>query len=281
LAGSSGGNAYWAFSGGGGGTNTSGYLGDRKYNLSTNETATFTFYGTGFMFHTDNNAGAYVTNGGSFTYVVDGGAPTTFTYSSSGGQTWVTVTGLTRGSHSVVFTPASGKTCFVNGAFAFDGDETAGIHLWENAQFGITSTLAVSRLGFPADKFTAHLITIFLGLNGATGSQYQTDIQTLISNAKTAYGGTSGVSMPSFLLIAPYEQSSSTQTQSKGQARILKAICDADPLNCSFLSLVDRFAGTGLDNFNAGLMNNDYLHPTTNGHFRIAKAIEQALSAAA
>jgi lysophospholipase L1-like esterase len=69
------------------------------------------------------------------TITIDGGAPATFTMNTSvADQVWDSPA-LTSGSHTVVITRTAGGPSF-NGGYFYNGDETAGLAVWDASHTG-------------------------------------------------------------------------------------------------------------------------------------------------
>jgi hypothetical protein len=109
----------------------------RNIFLSSGQSATFTITGTGFdIFWVQGPAL------GTFTYAVDGGSTTTVT--STGGAAPTSghrtqVTGLSAGSHTVVLTRLTGVNV-IEGLMVYNGDEAAGIRVWNAGRGGSTAS---------------------------------------------------------------------------------------------------------------------------------------------
>lgn len=108
-------------------------LGMRHKALVAGVSASVTVNATGFDIFW---AGGPTT--GSFTWSIDGGAATTvntFKLTQSGG--FVTqVRGLSSGSHDLLIEHASGGGVAFEGVMVYDGDEAAGIRVWEGGHSG-------------------------------------------------------------------------------------------------------------------------------------------------
>jgi lysophospholipase L1-like esterase len=287
FSGSSGSDAYWTFSGGGSTASGTSPFGGKKYVFSAGETATLTFTGTSFKIHHRQGDGTSI----PFTVTIDGGAPATVTPSTTGGGNTrgvYTSSTLTRGAHTVVIAPASGaNTMIIYGATLYDGDETGGIHVYNDGFFGWTSTQFLAGIGASftdAQTLAANpaLVTIHLGTNdystGVATATYGSNLASIIANVKSAVSNT-----PSFLLIVPSQRFVTSPANAwSGYAAAAKAVAAADPTNVAVLDLSDHFIDvpTSGNSYTGGLYNTDQIHPTDAGHKFIAQlALGQLLGA--
>lgn len=74
------------------------------------------------------------------TISVDGGAPVTFTMNTGIREQAYSISGLASGNHTIVITGTGAGTSFCGSVF-YDGDETAGVSLWDASHSGATMKL--------------------------------------------------------------------------------------------------------------------------------------------
>lgn len=258
----------WSRSSGGAQNNSaSGRFGYTTWDTVADQTQSLAYTGTSFKLH-------YKLGGSAFTVTVDGGAPVTI--SPSAGSTWTgtySSPNLSHGTHTLVVTPTSGNIAQIGGAYVYDNDENAGIHLWNHAQGGITSGGYLAGPGTTSalqDVFTVtgrvSLVTIMLGRNdenlSTSAATLQANVQAIIANVKTVCT-TLGYAYPSFVVIAYPNAGAAYLTA-------LAAIATADPVNVAYVPL------TGFPV--AGDMYTDAMHPLAQGHNHIATILDAALA---
>lgn len=174
---------------------------------ATGQSITWTFTGTGF----DIDYTKYV-GGGTFSWSVDGGAATNVATSAGAidtGTPVVQIRSLAAASHTVTCTWVSG-TSFINGGFAYNGDEAAGIRGTVLATVGFSTSLwlptsSASRFWTASvARRPPDLVFITLGANDfgsstarVTPATFKANLQTMITAIKA---GASGY-VPSFVLM--------------------------------------------------------------------------------
>jgi lysophospholipase L1-like esterase len=123
----------WIYTGDRGAAGTG--LGFKGIQLRINGT---TGNGSGTLTKTCTSFKLYATRqaADAISIVIDGGAPLTWTLATTGAvqQSW-TSPALTAGSHTVVITATAGGPIFSGGYF-FNGDEAAGVALWDLSHSG-------------------------------------------------------------------------------------------------------------------------------------------------
>lgn len=157
--------------------------------LNQNSTATITKRCTSFKLFIYRLAGDVVT------ISIDGGAAVTWTVPVVTGtpqQVW-TSPALTSGDHTVTVTCTSAGTSFCGGVF-FDGDETAGLTMWDSSHSGATMKLYAETYVDWASwltAMTADLLMIGCATNdcqvstgGYSSAEFKTYAQTLITMAR-------------------------------------------------------------------------------------------------
>lgn len=162
-------------------------LGYKAARLNDTVTATLTRKCTSFKLFFYRLAADVVT------IAIDGGAPVTFTMNTSVREQAWTSPALTSGEHTVVITGTGAGTSFCGGVF-FDGDETAGVSVWDASHSGATMKLYaetytnwVEHLQFVAPKL------LVMGCltndcrsssSGYSSAQYKTYAQSIITQAR-------------------------------------------------------------------------------------------------
>jgi lysophospholipase L1-like esterase len=210
---------------------------------------------------------------GSFSYKVDGGTATTVTCT---GGTAVTdahktrVTFGTRGAHTVTITGVSGF-CYIDGLMVYDGDESAGIRLWDAshtswATTDYTAKIAASTGQRPLRDQCATiqpaLVIIQLltndWLHNLSSAAAQTALQQIIGEVRA------GCTIPpSIVLTPPYQGSDTGHAEpwaSYVQVAYSIAAADAGATVCDLGLRMPAVAGDVL-----GLYT-DAVHPNVKGH---------------
>lgn len=248
---------------------------------------------TSFRAHYSRGA---ATNIGDIAVNVDSGAhtwtiapsPTTGAVDYQGLDTQCPV--MSSGSHAASFTPASGKIAHVHGAFHHNGDEAAGLWLWDNSQSGITATLEstydpIDQIALCAD--TLALVVILLGTNdfGAHTStaSFISAMEALIAsiNAKCP-------TAPSVCVVAPHERGDAGGSPSPSWASYVTAYNQifADDI-ATQLTLIDMSSKmvkpTDANSHSSGKCNADNVHLSSGpsgGNAFYASAIDTDMAAA-
>ncbi|HSE61075.1 MAG TPA: SGNH/GDSL hydrolase family protein [Candidatus Saccharimonadales bacterium] len=213
----------------------------------------------------------YSTGGGTFTYKIDSGSAvpvnTAGTYSPTG-RTRVTFP--TVGSHKVTITSTSGAVS-LHGIMAYNGDENAGIRLYEAAHSGAKSSEFVATATGMAQitaASKADLVTIELGPNDflhgpTTPAGVTANLQSIVASIRQA----STAQQPSIVIVVPWSFSSfSSPTGYTWQqyADAMRSVAAAD----TSLGLLDL---TSLSP--SGLLAPDGLHASNAGHTAIGNAV--------
>lgn len=184
-------------------------LGLKSWSLSASATLSITITNsTGFDLHYVQGTGQ-----GSFTVGVDGGGAVTVTPNTAAPANrhdgTYTVTGLTRGSHTVLVTATN--ACIINGIYVQDGDSSTGVRIYNS---GLGGTASADFITSAADTIwtrgaaigNVSLVAIMLSSNDFTGSivpaTFKANILTLINKIKTALSATS----PDIVLINSYRR---------------------------------------------------------------------------
>lgn len=277
INGSAGGTCYPTYSGGGQlSFNTFGgdlqCFGGRQYEPVINEVLTWHFFGTSIKpIHKKGVAGL-----GAIDWTVDDVPQTQIVPATTGGQH---STGrassavFAQGTHTAVFTPASGKIAYVRGVDVKDGDDTNGFAVYEHAWLGIKSSTVLGGTAGLTDQLTVcadpALVIIELGVNDAftvnpTAAQWKTNILAIIANIKALC-----TVNPSFVLLMMYDTVGSAWADYVTKAYEIAA---ADPDNVSVLDLTLVMARpTSGNGWDGGLVHTDGTHPTSEGHAAIGQ----------
>lgn len=156
---------------------------------TVSQSVTFTFTGTAVDIFWARTSGT-----GTFSYAVDGGATTNVNTNgtpNSGGKT-TRVGGLTAGSHTITCTYVTGGPVVIEGFMPFNGDEAAGIRMWNGGHGGWLSGdfINAGRATWIDTVGTAQpsLVALCLVLNdyagNITSATFKSNIQTLMTNIK-------------------------------------------------------------------------------------------------
>jgi lysophospholipase L1-like esterase len=187
-----------------GGSDTPGYglAQNARILAAAGDKQVYTFTGTGVDFQYVKYGG-----GGTFSYSIDGGAATnvaTANGSTVNATTVAAARGLAAGTHTLTLLYVSGGGCFLTGANAYNGDESAGIGSAVAAWPGSNSAYWSAETTWPSSVpwIAPALVTICLGANDFDNASYVTsmtfkaNIQTIIATVKSNAGYN-----PSFLLL--------------------------------------------------------------------------------
>lgn len=286
LTGSAAGANYWTSGGGGTGvSNDTRAFGSQTYNAAANEVITLHYTGTSFMLQFD-------LGGSSFTVNVDGGGAVTVTPGAgSTMQGTYSSPVLSHTAHTAVLTPTAGQALKVRGAFIYDSDESTGIHMWEHALGGQTSTqyIAAGKPGTVTGLtdplalcINPVLVTIMLCINdfifAVNPATSTSNIQTLISNIRSLC-----TNNPVFLLCIPFEvgqfYGSPPYTYAWQQyVAAIKAVAAADPTNICWIDCTPGFTVPSAGNsYDGGRFGTDLTHPITPGYAQAASLISTPL----
>lgn len=275
--GSTSGTAYWTKAHSTQVTGQSGTFGDRTYTPDVNEVLTFNYTGTSIKLQYAQGTGSNV----PFTVNVDGGGAVTVTPSTTGGlnnQATYSTPVLSHSTHSAVITPQASGIAYIKGAFVYDGDETAGIHLWDSGHYGYTSTDIVgssASSGSLTDLMSTNLcsqpdlVTIMLGLNDGqismTAATFYSNMKNIIANIAT-----NCTTRPSFLLVAEYNAPSGYGGSQSGFFSVMQQIASEDTDHITAISLIGVMGAADI--------SGDNLHPSNVGYAKIGTIISDLLT---
>ena len=264
-------------------TNGLGFLG---ITMSPAATATLSFTGTALdVFVTK------VSGGGTLTVSVDGASSGTgFASISTANASQVNgavtrVGGLSAGAHTVVVTASSG-TSTLEGLMVYNGDETKGIRIWNNAHSGHSAGSFTSTGPWTGALAAIQpaLMVIMLGVNDwRTASTSITAVSNYIANVRSIISAARAACTvpPSVLLIAPYLPATGTNNGIISYQPFQNCLYElAESL--SDTTLLNLFARTGGNSFQGtqlGLLQGDNVHPSDKGHQFIADAVAGKLVA--
>ena len=250
-------------------------LGRRSVNLgASGAKATVTFIGTSFsLLYT----GGPATN--NIQATIDGGAAQVINTNTPAGITsglrWDSGP-LSAGSHTVEFAWNSGGGAVINGIMVFNGDENAGIRVWESGHAGDYASLLVQPGN--AGKWIGDVATVKpdvivleLGINdwrttgGYDAATFKANMTTLIAALRAQVP-----SAPIVLFIPPTASGGNPHGAWSAYRDAYYALAAAD----ATLVLCDVGTRTGPTTGNTfPLFNTDNLHPNDQGYSMIADIV--------
>lgn len=261
----------FTWSGGSTGASTEG-LGRRNINVASGQTLTTTFTGTRFkLLYTRHSAG------GDFTVTIDGGAPATVNGNNAttlNSQVWDSGA-LSAASHTVSIAHVSGSTAHIEGAIAYNGDESAGIRTHQGGHSGYTvqdflaSTAWTASLGV----IQPDLVCMMWATNDFSTlvpvATFKTRLASLIALIRA-----SCASKPSIVLAAAPERYDTGYTPLAPYGDYVTAMAQvaSEDGKVAFLDLRNVIA-VGGDADGTGSTDADKVHFTTVGQGMIARAI--------
>ncbi len=269
--------ADWTFTGMVNAFNQLGH-GFRGSQVTVGATASCTFNGTGFDLLYTKCAGA-----GTLSYTVDGGAATVIDSKDvpAIAEARTTITGLAPGNHTVVVT-STVDNVYLNGLYAYDGDQTNGIHVINAGHAGYRFceygpiAFANSVTSDSVRTSDADACTIALGLNeyGTAGiqrtlAQVRDDVRYMICEIRNYRPN-----IPIFLVIPQERRVDAAPAETWAQWRAAYYSFAAE----NFCSVIDvgaalgSFVGGG-NPYDAG----DQVHLNDAGMARQAAVISAAL----
>ena len=244
-----------------------------KTSSTVGNTATFTFTGTGFVIHYAQRSG-----GGSFSVVVDGGAPTTVNTNGAISHQKSSQFGMASGSHTVVITVTAGGTAGVSIlGYETSVGATSGIQFNLMAKYGsiVADHTAPFQTQIEIDQWTPKLTMIALMANDFGGqtslNSYYNGIKTLIEKAR-AHGDV-------LLISTGLRKDNSTAIKQKAYNDILMNLAYAK--NVAFLDIFNAWGADFLwHQSNMGLIKGagDDVHPLDEGHKDIVDRIISVLN---
>ena len=243
---------------------------------ASGNTITWTFTGTGFDIDYTKYSG-----GGSFSWAVDGGSATTVatanaTLDTGGGI--VQIRGLVAASHTVTIAWVSGSS-YINGGFAYNGDETKGIRGsilatlgWSTGNWWPTNS-AQRYWAASIPKRSPDLVFLALGANdfgSATPvavATYKANLKAMIAAIKAGVTGY----IPSFVLL-PYWSISSGYSPLAPYNDYVTAqyeVAAEDPDNAVAIFVFQQRINTGAPSTADGFLP-DTTHPINEGNQAMA-----------
>ncbi|MCF6744847.1 hypothetical protein E9529_11260, partial [Blastococcus sp. KM273128] len=233
---------------------------------------TTTFTGTSFELHYASSR-----NTGTITVSVDGGpgtpvATTGTDWTPQDGGSW-TSPPLPRGTHTVTLTNTSGRTVLVEGISVYDGDEAAGVRLWEAAHSGWQAEDFAQRPTAPQHgqavaAAAPHLVVVALGYNDVVAGFSAADFREYLTTTIAHLLGPDAGPDPSVLVVGYPPR---TDVPASAWEAYLEAMAGvAAEQGYAFADL------SGLPDFG---MSGDGVHPTATGHAQIATALDAFLAA--
>jgi lysophospholipase L1-like esterase len=251
---------------------TSFGLGLRCKQMSSGATATLTFTGTGVDI-------VYVkgSSASTFTWAVDGGSTTNVnTNGATSDGNVAQIRGLSAASHTLVVT-ATANYIFLDGFMVYNGDEAAGIRVWDAGHAGFRSAdfSGASANADGAYNMQPDLVSIELGINDKllTIAAARTNLEAIISRVRAKC-----TVPPTIVLWKPWMAtpwaSGAVDTWTNYLA-MLEALAKAD----GKIGIFDPSALIGdltADN-SYGMGNADLTHPSNGGHQALADAFYRML----
>lgn len=240
-------------------------LGLKAKSLNVGATATITRTCTSFDVYLRRSNGA----GTTVKVTVDGVVQPTWTLSNITHNKWSSGP-LTAGSHTVIIEPLTGSSGPVLcGGYFYNGDETAGLSLWDGSRSGARADSFNTGTDWIAQAaFIGNFSLAVLGWltndsrtvsGGYSSANYNTQMRGIIDKLRT--------SIPNLpiLIMTPYEAVDTLIEPWKNYTNVLKQIA-ADYSYVSFYDLSVPIPYLGSDPY--GLTNaatSDTIHPTNKG----------------
>jgi|GEM_PF-2540223 len=254
-------------------------LGYRNMSLSNSSSITYTFIGTDIDI-------AYSSGDTAFSYAIDGGTPVAV----ANDPTFTTdkirsVTGLTAGTHTVTISTNASQTAVINGFFIYNGDRNKGIHMIDAGHsYFATSSYAGDLPNYLKALKTASpsLLTIEFGIYDASYSapvaDFKKQLQTFINALQGSWMYTAPNTVPSILVIASYQPSSSnTSNYPAAWSQYVAAMqAVANTAQVGFLDLSATMAQA--DTSGTSYYNGDGLTLKDYGHYKVADLVFKAIT---
>jgi len=241
-----------------------------RINGTGNGSATITKTCTSFKLYATRQAAD------AMTITIDGGAPATWTMATSGAvqQSW-TSPALTAGSHTVVVTASAGGPVFTGGFF-YNGDETAGVSLWDASRSGAKFSDFITNTDWYGylPLINPSLVVLGCGTNDARTSSGGYSSATYKANALSVVGSIRAkIATVPILLMPPYKPLGTLIEPWANYTGALREIADAT----SYTALYDmsaRIPDLTSDPYSFLI---DTVHPTARGHAMLARLSLAAL----
>lgn len=225
------------------------------------------------------------TSQGGMSVSIDGGAAqalfTQVGISNTHDGVWDSAA-LPRGTHTIRITGTSGTT-EVGGVYAFDGDETSGIRVWNGARPGVTSAVwAPTSAGAPSHWARAGSLdpALLVFIVSANDFNTQTDPAVFKANVKASieYFRLACRKPPSVLLVHSFlRPGAGTPTHSwESYSGKLQEIA-AELADVGFLDVGQHWPVDQVSDED-DLLSTDDLHPTDAGHAWLAEVVAEHLS---
>lgn len=171
------------------------------------------------------------------------------------GRVWSSAD-LTRGSHTIRVKAAGSGTAIIDGAYFHDATRTKGVRWFSGGHSGWRTNHFLDNPGTmeAVESIQPHLILIFLGINDYTNgvATYQTNLNTLATNAKTA------APLASLVIVAPF----GTLDRADWQDFVDAAKTVARNQGAAFIDLFAVMGGVGATD-DVYDLSNDNVHPGT------------------
>lgn len=232
--------------------------------LTATGTMTLSFVGTSVDILFTRNTSS------SFEYTIDGGAAVPVA-SGAAGHTKVSSAALIYGEHTLVITRTSGSPV-IEGVMIYNGDENAGIRLWDGAHFGFTSASFSGNFnwGQSITSVGPELILLGLGVNdygtNVTAATFKTNMLSIISQVRTK-----AATAPIVVVIDWQRPGSFTDSWSNYVTAMYEIA--ASDATVTIFDLTRRMIRGDLDDL--GLLDADDIHLTDKGNKFVGNAISR------
>jgi lysophospholipase L1-like esterase len=211
---------------------------------------------------------------------------TSTTSGSRGGSTELRVTPVGgRGSNTLQAAYVTGSSASVNieGAMFYDGDESAGIRLWDGSHFGFTVSSFtalenwLSTIQWAITSANLKAVIYGLGTNDCisiSSAAFATNLLALINATK---GKSPAVTTSHIIVMQPSRTTTGTPLIEPwaNYVAAARALAVADP-TLAFVDLSQRLPGADADQI--GLHNADLIHLNDRGYRMEAMALAEAIS---
>lgn len=213
-------------------------------------------------------------------YTVDGGAPVGVDANLPAGEATETVGPLPAGVHEIIlYGGITPDPVTYEGVFLMNGDEAAGIRVWEAGQSGYRAADYVAQTGWAdaVDRVQPSLVVLPIGSNDYATGRSPAATKADILSILTAIRANTTVA-PSVVLLSYYDRDNGGSTYTWEQFRTMyNEIAAADP-DIVWLDMTSAF-GPWVGDDRGGLTDPvDEVHPTDAGHFSIGAALVNLIS---
>lgn len=253
----------WGVTGGVTNTVAFGALGRRSYSIPNAGTLTRTDTCTGYQVQYAQGPGS-----GPFTIKIDGATLATITPDTTGAArsdgVW-TSSVLTRASHTLLITATTATPAIIDGAYVIDGDNTAGIRVYDDGMGGAAlsdfQTSGTTRFA----QLAPGLIVLIPGATefGANTpvATFKANLAALIAQRKAA------LTLPaSFLIVGTFKRPDVTGRDWAPYLTAMQELAAADPTNIGYVDLSTQFPTDSTTGDPYNLLTDGDIHLTDRGH---------------